>query len=137
MCACACMRVYVCVFVPVPGVGRLRSSGLHHSQMCSSVHSASVPHSLSLVPLQAPPAPGTPDSPVSQGTGVGNPSVAQRRSLWVGCVEGGRRGAPPLGEGVSHREPEWKNPLLSSSSLAQPEEGPFPGPLFPCGRASV
>ena len=53
-CVCVCVCVCVLVFVPVPGVGRLRSSGLHHSQMCSSVRSASVPHSLSLVPLQAP-----------------------------------------------------------------------------------
>lgn len=56
-CVRACMRLCVCVcvfmFVPIPGVGRLRSSGLHQGQMCNSVRSASVSHSLSLIPLHA------------------------------------------------------------------------------------
>lgn len=61
LCACvrACVHASVCVcvcvfmFVPIPGVGRLRSSGLHQGQMCNSVRSASVSHSLSLIPLHA------------------------------------------------------------------------------------
>lgn len=66
-CLYVCVRVRACVcpcacFL-VPGVGRLRSSGLHQGQMCNSVRSAAVPCSGSLSPilLQVPP-PEAPDS---------------------------------------------------------------------------
>lgn len=118
MCMCGC----VCVFVPVPAVGRRRSSGLHHSQMCSSVCSASVPRSLSLIPSQA-------SLPQALQILSGVRALALEALQWsqlhapaTRCeLDLLNRRASPSWEGVSRRESEWKNPLRSV--LTRPARG--------------
>lgn len=51
----AALCVCVCSFLFLVSAGS-EVVGMHQGQMCNSVHSASVPHSLSLIPLKLPPS---------------------------------------------------------------------------------
>lgn len=108
------MCVCVCVFVPVPAVGRRRSSGLHHSQMCSSVCSASVPHSLSLIPSQAPLPQALQILSAVRALELETLQWSQLRATAPWCeLDLLNRRASSSWEGASRRESEWKNPLRS------------------------
>lgn len=118
MCVCVC----VCVFVPVPAVGRRRRSGLHHSQMCSSVYSASVPRSPSLIPSQAP----LPQVlQILSGVRALELETLQWSQLHATAtwweLDLLNRRASPSWEGVSRKESEWKDPLRSI--LTRPARG--------------